>query len=59
MEKILAAYQIASGLFQAGAQIMSLLKNKDSLTNEELQTIIDKQNAAQATARNELTKLLG
>lgn len=56
--KIITAIQVAQGLIKAGIEIFNLLNGKEDLTDAELQAIIDKQNAAQAKARDELNELL-
>jgi hypothetical protein len=59
MEKnMLAAIQAAIGLITAGTEIFMLLKGKESLTDEEIQAIIDTQNEKQAAARAALLELL-
>ena len=53
-----AALGIALGLFQAGREILDVIKDSDDLTVEDLQDIIAKENDAQTRARDELEELL-
>jgi hypothetical protein len=58
MEKILVGLDIAFGLVKAGSEIYNLLKGKTDLSDDDLKDLIDKQNEAQATARQKLEDLL-
>lgn len=55
---ITLALQTALGLISTGMEIATVLKGKDTLTNEELKAIIDKANAEQVTAFAQLEELL-
>lgn len=56
--ELVAAINAALGLISAGTQIVETLRDKGNLTAEQLQEIIDKQDAAQAEARAALLALL-
>lgn len=56
--RLAAAIKIGKGLIDAGMEIFGMLKDKDKLSDEDLQAIISKENEAQKTARSELQKLL-
>lgn len=57
LEKIKLAISIAASLFQTGKEILGMIQNGD-LTDADLQAIIDKENAAQKKAVDELQALL-
>lgn len=57
--RLSAAIKIGMGLINSGKEIFDLLNGKDEITDEDLQAIIAKENAAQETARAELQKLIG
>ena len=56
--KIIAAIDIAGGLIKSGVEIYDLVKNGEDLTEKDLQKIIDRQNAAQAAARQKIKELI-
>lgn len=57
--RLSAAIKIGMGLINSGKEIFDLLNGKDEITDEDLQAIIAKENAAQEKARAELQKLIG
>lgn len=57
--RLSAAIKIGMGLINSGKEIFDLINSKDELTDEDLQAIIDRENAAQTKARDELRSLIG
>lgn len=55
---IVAAINAALGLIASGTEIFTLIKGKESLSAEELQSIIDMQNQKQEEARAALLAAL-
>lgn len=57
--KLNAAIGIAFGLIRSGMEIYNALKDKSILTDDDLQSIIDRENAEQEKARQKLKDLIG
>lgn len=55
--KITLAYELVKGLFNAGMEILDLIKGKDKLTDEELKAIIAREDKAQSEKIEKLRKL--